>query len=81
MATKREELDALAAGTGVLAKAADDEPIFILRAQDILAPAIVAEWATRAGFAGTPEAKVNEAVALAEKMAAWALINGGKVPD
>jgi hypothetical protein len=41
MGTKKEELEST---TGCLAKAADDEPIFVLRAQDRLAPAAVYNW-------------------------------------
>ncbi len=52
MATKSEELQRLARGEGCLGKAADDEPIFILRGQDLLAPSPVILWAARARMAG-----------------------------
>lgn len=42
MGTKREEL---VNASGCLGKAHDDEPIFILRAHDLLAPFIVRQWA------------------------------------
>lgn len=67
MATKREELK-----NGCFAKAADDEPIFVLRAQDMLAPALVRQWAVQAEERGCPAAKIAEARALADKMDNWA---------
>ena len=46
MATKAEVLEALRAGYGCLGRAALDEPVFILRAKDILAPG---GWFVRLG--------------------------------
>ena len=54
-----------------LQKAADDEPIFVLRAQDMLAPDLVRDWATRARATGCPSYKCDEALALADRMEAW----------
>lgn len=62
-----------------LNKAADDEPIFVLRANDEIAPQIVREWASlyraRKADAGelTPERenKYREAMQLANQMEAW----------
>lgn len=62
-------------------KAAPDEPIFVLRAQDMIAPEIVREWAYRAKVAGTPEEKVEEARRLADKMEDWQIAHTRKVPD
>lgn len=56
---------------GCLGKAADDEPIFILRAQDMLAADLVDQWAIRAKSWGCPEAKVQEAKELANRMRRW----------
>ena len=42
MGLKREELSN---PFGCLGKAADDEPIFVLRGQDLLAPTLVRQWA------------------------------------
>lgn len=73
-----------------LAKAGDDEPIFVLRAQDELAPDIVDEWATRVNmcYAMAPpsvrasiELKIQEARDLADAMRAWQKAHGSKVPD
>jgi hypothetical protein len=63
---KRDEME-----QGCFAKAADDEPVFVLRAQDKLAPDLVREWAVRAAEHECSVAKVNEAFALADKMEAW----------
>lgn len=79
MGTKAEETAPDA--TGCLAKAKDDEPLFILRAQDALAPLLVRQWVERAVIAGVPEEKVHEALQLADRMEDWARENGKKVPD
>lgn len=46
--------------TGSLAKAKDDEMLFILRAQDITAPMAILEW-MKINFNSLPEAKLREA--------------------
>lgn len=66
---------------GCLAKAADDEPLFVLRANDEFAPSQVRRWAAcyaygkRAGQGGVltlaQQAKYDEAIALALQMEAW----------
>ena len=55
----------------VLAKVGDDEPIFVLRAQDMLAPEMVRAWAYAAEASGCPPEKVNEALAIATRMEQW----------
>ena len=62
-------------------KAANDEPLFVLRAHDMLAPDLVTEWAERADAEGTPATKVLEALDCAAAMRAWQNKNGRKVPD
>lgn len=71
MGTKREELDKMARGEGVLGKADPDEPIFILRAQDALAGELVELWALRARAASCSNDKVQEAFAISEQMFRW----------
>ena len=75
MALKREE-------TGYrfscLNKAHPDEPIFVLRAQDICAAQAVRYWGYLAQANGTPIPKVEEALKLADKMDLWI---GKKIPD
>jgi hypothetical protein len=61
-----------------LNKAADDEPVFVLRAHDVIAPVIVDEWANMAESMGTPREKVTEARVLASIMRSW---RDRKVPD
>jgi hypothetical protein len=53
------------------AKAADDEPMFVLLARDPLAPLVVQKWATLAKGKGADLAKVKEANACAEQMRKW----------
>ena len=74
MTTKEE-------GSTCYDKAAPDEPIFVLRAQDMLAPEIVREWAYRALKLGTPLAKVDEARRLADAMENWQIEHSRKIPD
>jgi hypothetical protein len=88
MGTKQEELQST---TGCLAKAAYDEPIFILRAHDKLAPEVVRHWITlvegaRIAEGGSTEKnlgckKLQEAHSLAARMEAWQREHGCKVPD
>ena len=71
MATKAEVLEALRNGHGCLGRAALDEPVFILPAQDKLAPRVVVRWAQLADQAGYSEDKVRGALTLAKQMADW----------
>jgi len=61
--------------------AADDEPLFTLRAHDKYAPVTVLYWADQAEQAGAPAEKVVEARACANRMLEWQMENGAKVPD
>jgi hypothetical protein len=71
MATAKEERAKAARGEGCLGKAADDEPVFILRGQDKFAPWLVRLWAVLACIGGASRAKVAEAFKLAAAMRAW----------
>jgi hypothetical protein len=71
MGLAKIERENAAAGKGCLGKAADDEPVFILRAQDALAAELVELWAIRARSAGCPVDKVREAQDLADQMMRW----------
>lgn len=62
-------------------KAALDEPLFVLRAQDMLAPEIIREWAYRAKALGTPDEKVEQARRDADAMEDWQIANAKKIPD
>lgn len=86
MATKAEELAALADGRGCIGKSADDEPLFILCARDQFAADLVREWADRvehhayrtAELTGARKEKIAEARRLALRMDAWPT---KKLPD
>lgn len=75
MATKQKELELMAEGLGCLGKAADDEPLFILRGQDALAADLVRTWAAKVEANCTMTehltGKVREARELADAMEAW----------
>lgn len=64
-----------------LQNAREDEPIFVLRSQDITAPELVEAWATRAVILGAKTTKINEARKLAQDMRRWQEENGCKLPD
>jgi hypothetical protein len=57
--------------SGCFSKAADNEPLFVLRAQDKLAPVIVRIWAELAAANGVGLEKVHEAKRLAYEMEQW----------
>lgn len=73
MATKHDD--------SCLQKAGESEPIFVLRAQDQLAPIVVRMWCVLARKAGTPAAKINDAYRAADQMDEWQGVHGGKRPD
>lgn len=78
------EINAAIRGEGCLGKAAPDEPVFVLRAQDRFAPMLVELWANMLTLAATEawqDTKAEEARKLAAEMRAWAKVNGDKVPD
>jgi hypothetical protein len=55
-----------------------DEPVFILRAQDVFAAHLVERWAELAASAGCNHIKVREAKIVAAEMCAWPT---KKIPD
>lgn len=65
--------------TSCLNSAAPDEPVFVLRANDELAPSVVRGWAlaykiakeNTGGLSDKQKAKYEEAHALADQMEAW----------
>lgn len=67
----KQEREAAAQGKGCLGRAGDNEPVFVLRAQDMLAADLVETWATQASVAGCPGDKVVEARRLAQEMREW----------
>jgi hypothetical protein len=53
------------------AKLAPDEPYFVLRAKDPLAPALIELWAEQRRVQYGDYPKLDEAIACAEQMRAW----------
>ena len=66
-----------------LAPALDGEPVFVLRAQDKIAPYAVMAWAREAESYGAPPAKVDGARTIANLMCNWQMRNADRVkrPD
>ncbi len=60
---------------------AEQEPVFVLRAQDQLAPVVIKIWALLAENLGASQEKVSEARLVAEDMEIWQLNNVRKIPD
>lgn len=76
------EVFALAGTDTCFVKAADNEPLFVLRAQDRCAPATVRDWAERArGRGDASAAKAQDAMDCALNMESWAERHGSKDPD
>jgi hypothetical protein len=70
MANKAMILDDLANGRGCLGRAANDEPLFVLRAQDLIAAPLIRLWADWAGRMNSP--KHLDALAVADEFDRWA---------
>jgi hypothetical protein len=71
-----------------LDRANPGEPIFVLRAQDELAPAAVQGWATELeelaysrGMLDAVQPKASEARRIADLMEEYQTANGAKIPD
>lgn len=71
MALAKLEREMAARGEGCLGKAADDEPVFILRGNDVLAGPLVRMWVELARLGGCDQDKLDEANDLAEVMEEW----------
>jgi len=62
-------------------KIPEDEPVFLLRAQDTVAPQVVEIWALAAQKAGADDGIVQHAYEHAQLMRKWQEEHGCKVPD
>jgi hypothetical protein len=77
MITAKEVREAAARGEGCLGKAHDDEPVFVLRAQDCHAADLVEKWAIWASVSvpaidtDRVGKKVGEARQIADFMRRW----------
>lgn len=61
--------------------AANDEPLFVLRAQDKLAPLVIEFWIKLGKELGVPVDKLVDAREVSDEMSKWRLLNRGKLPD
>ncbi len=59
----------------------DDEPVFLLRARDVSAPAVVRRWADIHAQQGGDPLMASMARKHAERMEVWQAANGSKVAD
>lgn len=59
----------------------EDEPVFLLRAQDVTSPTVVRYWAEQAEQAGADAETVQAAREWADEMETWQRDRGAKVPD
>lgn len=66
---------------GTITRASDEEPLFVLRSTDRLAPTVVRMWALLAKYAGVNKNKIAEAERLAESMESWGHVYGDQIPD
>lgn len=75
MSTKRK-------GIPEFEKADLDEPVFVLRAQDVIAPVMVELYALHySSLPGKLQEKVDSVRRVANSMRVWQETNGCKVPD
>lgn len=76
--TKKQELEL---DRSTLRRTGDYEPIFVVRARDILAPHTVLDWADRAEGIGVLADKVESARKVAQDMLTWQRQNAVTKPD
>jgi len=58
-----------------------DEPVFLIRAQDVTGPDVVRYWAMKARQAGAAKNIVEAAEAHVAAMIEWQRQHGMKIPD
>lgn len=83
MWTKKDCMEAAARGEGCLGKARDDEPVFVLRGQDITMPRLIASWAilVKRENGGVDNDKTIEAMKFVGEIVDWQAAHYTKVPD
>lgn len=59
----------------------EDEPVFLLRGQDPIAPQLLLEWCDRAKALGVSPHMINVVEEQAMDMADWQAKHGNHVPD
>ncbi len=72
---KQEAIDYLRTKVGT------DEPVFVLRAQDLTAAGAVEKWAETVEWRYGHSEKTESAMLVARQMRAWGRDNAMKVPD
>lgn len=58
-----------------------DEPVFLLRGQDILAPELLLRWAAKLRLKGGDPHMARIVEDHAQKMIQWQVSNANKIPD
>jgi len=59
----------------------EDEPVFLIRGQDALAPVVLAFWAAQAEERGARKAIVRAALKQRDRIIEWQRVHGSKTPD
>lgn len=59
----------------------EDEPVFLLRAQDVTAPDVVEYWVMKARQAGASNDIIDAAKGQVDAMREWQREHGMKIPD
>ena len=62
-------------------KIAEDEPVFLLRSQDIFSPKVVRYWADLVDVIGGDKELANHVRSFADMMEEWQKKNESKLPD
>lgn len=78
MAKAKLTIEMALRGQGCLGKAHPDEPVFVLRAQDLTSSLWVRAWADLAKSMGARKEKIDEAIGVASSMDEW---SNRKWPD
>jgi len=65
----------------LLKKIPENEPVFLLRAQDVVAPEVVEYWVAKARAHGAGKNILNAAERQVGRMRKWQKGHGMKVPD
>lgn len=82
MATKKQVMEAALRGEGCLGRAKDDEPVFVLVGDDILAVGTIQYWMHRlAMHTRSSTTKMDQANEVVAEFLSWAGKHGTKVPD
>lgn len=59
----------------------EDEPVFLVRGQDVMCPSLIEAWARGVHNRGGDPEVVQAAMQYADEVRGWQQTNGSKVPD